>query len=339
MSRGTRRLGAYVLAADPTWLRSSIAAYYDDLDALLISASATNRGWTGRPIRASECVRLAQSLDERGIVQVSPGNWQRRDRPLAMETVQRQAAVDELSAQVDWVLQIDSDEILPDLPALHRAIDEADRLGIDAVEWPMRVLFRRLRDGRYLQVVTADGAPHVEFPGPIAVRAGTRLTEARRAAGSFLRPHADVHSSSLQLRRPPEPGEVRVPMLSADVAILHNSWARRPAEMRAKVASWGHNQGWRSQRYYYGTWLPAPLQWRRMHDFHPFAHGLWPALAACDIDPALTRWGRRAVRTVGPLPLRRNAWHTRADSAGRGCVRGSAAPGCRPPGCRERRPS
>jgi hypothetical protein len=81
---------------------------------------------------------------------------------------------------------------------------------------------------------------------------------------------------SLQLRRPAGVDEVRV---AADIEpILHNSWARSPAVVRRKVASWSHSNGIRSWIYYFGTWLPAPLTWRWLHNVHPFADGLWPSL-------------------------------------------------------------
>jgi hypothetical protein len=279
-----RRLGAYVLAADPTWIRSSLSRYYDDLDLLVISASASNRGWTGRPIAADECVALARAVDRRHIARVSDGEWIDRGSPIAADTAQRQAAIAEVGAEVDWILQIDTDEILPDLATLHAVLDEADALGVDAVEWPMRVLYRRLRDGRYLHVVTKSGAPQYEYPGPIAVRAGATVVEARRTAGRFLRPVVRGDATSVQVARPAEPREVRRELLEPADAILHNSWARSPRAVRSKIASWGHNQGLRSQRYYYQTWLPTPLRWRSMRDLHPLLPGVWPRLAIGDDD-------------------------------------------------------
>lgn len=278
------RIGAYVLAADPTWIRSSLAHYYDHLDTLVISAARSNRGWTGHAISADECVDLVRSIDTRGIARLALGEWRNVAHPLVGETEQRQAALAELAPHVDWILQIDSDEVLPNFDALRRMLDEADALCIDAVEWPMRVLFRRLSDGRYLQVTSESRSARYEYPGAIAVRPGVTLTEARRTGGRFLRPVVVGDTVSTQLTRPADADEVRLEVLGDKDAILHNSWARSPRAVRAKIASWGHNQGLRSQRYYYQTWLPAPLHWRRMQNFHPLFPELWPRLGCYDED-------------------------------------------------------
>lgn len=282
MSRSPK-IAAYVLAADPTWVRSSLLRYYDHVDAILISTPTADRGWTGRLVPAPECVAAVRSLDTRGIVRTVRADWQRPDNPLAGETAQRQHAIDALSGDVDWILQIDSDEILPAIDPLLAMLAEAGP-EIQGVEWPMRVLYRRLRDGRYLDVRTGSGAPHHEYPGPIAVRSGARLAYARRVAGPFVRAVIASDRESLQLTRPVEPDETRVSLDDPATAILHNSWARSPEAVRSKIASWGHNQGLSTKAYYYSTWLPTPLRWRRMRNFHPFAAALWPRLGVCDAD-------------------------------------------------------
>lgn len=280
------RIGAYVLAADPTWLRSSLERYYDQLDVLLVSASHSNRGWSGKPVAADACIALAESLDARGIVRVRRDGWFDADAPMRAETAQRQAAIDEVGSEVDWVIQIDSDEVLPNFGSLRAVLKEAAELGVDAVDWPMRVLYRRLPDGRYLEVRSEKGGPRYEYPGPIAVRPGVTLVDARRTDSGFVRAVVRGDAESVQLQRPPEPTERRLEVLDEGDAILHNSWARTPRAVRAKIASWGHNQGLRSQLYYYGVWLPTPLRWRRMKNFHPFAPYLWPRLGISDADIA-----------------------------------------------------
>lgn len=273
------RLGAYVLAADPTWLRSSLQRYYDELDILVVVASESGRGWTGAPVRAHECVEIVQQIDRRGIAEIVRGEWTDRADPMAADTAQRQAAIDAIGDRVDWILQLDTDEILPDLRALREVLVQAESKGVGAVEWPMRVLFRKRRDGRFLEIVAPSGAPRFEYPGPIAVRPGVALREARRTTGSFIRPVVTNDSESLQISRPPEPGELREPQLDASQAILHNSWARSPRAVRAKVRSWGHGGSARSAVYYWLVWRPSPITWRWLRSFHPFARSLWPRLA------------------------------------------------------------
>jgi hypothetical protein len=288
---GSRRLKihAYVLAADPTWLSTSVRAYYAHVDKLIACYDADGRGWTGAPIQIEACLRALRSLDDEAKIEWVAGRFSQDESSvgeslLEAETRQRRSALEAASVDADWVLQIDTDEVLPGGDALLDALEAADRLGVPAVEWPMRILYRRLRDGRFLEVVGSRGKVHFEYPGPIAVRAGTQLMHCRRGSGPFLRPIVIGDSLSPQVARAPEAGEHRVE-LAPEAAIWHNSWARSPEAMRRKIASWGHNQGVKSWIYYYIKWLPAPVTWRALRDFHPLYPSLWPRLAFAPDPP------------------------------------------------------
>ncbi len=273
-----RRIGAYLLPGDPVWLASSLSRYYDLLDDLVVIAPRSRRGWTGRPIPVDECLEIVARHDPRGIHRIVWGDWENHAEPMRGEMAQRQAGIDALGSSVDWVLQIDNDEVLPDPSALLTLLDEAEALGIDAVEWPMRVLFRRLRTGEYLEVCAADGGFRYDYPGPIAVRPGATVIDARRCPGVFLRPVVHGDRVSLQLRQEPASGEVRLECLEHSEAIVHNSWGREPEAVHRKVRTWGHAAGLKGELYYWTRWWPSPVLWRVMRDFHPFAGGLWPKL-------------------------------------------------------------
>ena len=263
---------AYVLAADPTWVERSISAYYDHVAEIVVSFDRDNRGWTGRPIAASAVVRTIRAMDRDHKCRFVAGSF-RGSPPIVGDTRQRQAALDAVG-ECDWVLQIDTDEVLP-VPEQLTSMLATLPSHLDGVEWPMRVLFRRLGRDRYAEVSEEDGGMHVEYPGCIAVRPGVELVDARRVSGCYARvvtPDAD----SLQLRRPPGPVEYRIDLPAAP--IVHNSWARSPRVVAAKVRSWGHNEGLDSLVYYCATWFPARWRWGTLTDFHPFARGLWPRL-------------------------------------------------------------
>lgn len=274
------RIGAYVLAADPTWIRSSVRRYYHLLDALVVSVPRDGRGWTGAPVQSEKCLKILQEIDTRGIGKVCLGSWISQQNPLDADTRQRNDAIKELARMgVDWILQIDTDEVLPSPEELMKVISIASDQGIGSVEWPMRVLFRRTIGGRYLEIVASDSLPRYDYPGPIAVRADEQLVDCRRTAGAFLRPVIHGDNRSLQVVRPEADNEIRMSLLDENDAIWHNSWARSRKSVRRKVASWGHNEGLRTRLYYWMFWLPSIFTWPVLRDIHPFARGLWPRLA------------------------------------------------------------
>lgn len=267
------RIHAYVLVADPTWLEASIGAYYDHVEKIVVSYDRDARGWTGAPIQVDACLSSLRTLDRSEKIEWAPGDFVRRagESPLDAETRQRRDALERAALEADWVLQLDTDEVLPSWRSLVEVLERADAMGLEAVEWPARVLFRHLRDGRYLELATLSGAPQYTYPGPIAVRPGAELVEARRTRSGYLRVVVRGDGSSVQVARAPEPDEHRLELVDEAEAIWHNSWARRPAAVRAKIASWGHNQGLRSWVYYYTKWLPSPLTWRFMRQAHMLA--------------------------------------------------------------------
>jgi hypothetical protein len=273
-----RRIGAYLLPGDPVWLQKTLRQYYDIVDVLVMPIPVSGRGWSGSVIPVRQVEGLARSVDSRGILRVVEGDWVDPENPMQADTAQRRSALAALEAEgVDWVIQLDNDEFLPDKDALLAVLDDAERLGADAVEWPMRVLYRRTAS-HVFEVVARDGGPCYEYPGPVAVRPTAELVNARRAAGDVLRVTVRGDERSLQLRRPPDPGEHRLAAIDHDQAIIHNTWARSPRRIRAKLRSWGHSGDFPRTFYYWAIWWPSPLTWRLLRDFHPFSRGVWPRL-------------------------------------------------------------
>ncbi len=271
------RLGAYVLPGDLVWLAETLSAYYPHVDELVVPFPTDGLGWSGQPVPAAACLAAVRRVDVRGILRVVRGTWRDVADPLRGETAQRQAALDAFSPDIDWVLQLDGDELLPRPAALLDALALADERGCDTVEWPMRVLFRRTRNG-FLEVTTPAGTPAYEYPGPVAVRRGARLASARHVDGPRLRVLVAGDTTSPAVRRAPEPGEERVVAATPHEAIVHNSWARGLRQVRAKVRGWGHARDVAGTRYVWLVWWPAPLTWRLLRDVHPLFGSVWPRL-------------------------------------------------------------
>lgn len=272
------RISAYVLAGDPTWVERSVGAYYEVVERLVVSYDVDDRGWTGAQLSASAVVERLRSLDVDHKMIFLPGSFHDNSvAPLHNDTAQRAAALSVAGEGMDWVLQLDTDEVLPDMP---RLLDVLARVDDDVlgVEWPMSVLFRGLRGGAYLQVCSAGGAAHVEYPGSVAVRPTAKLVQARRHVGVFERVLVAGDTSSLQVVRASEAVERRSFSIPGEAAILHNSWGRSPAVVWRKVRSWGHNEGLRSLAFYFLVWLPSPLTSRILRNFHPLNRTLWPRL-------------------------------------------------------------
>ncbi len=287
------RLGSYLLPGDPVWMRSSLQRYYNLLDDLVVLVPRDGRGWTGHRIPVAACLAIIDELDSRRIARYHYGQWTDRREPMKADTQQRQVGIDLLSDSVDWILQLDNDEVLPDPAELLRLLTLPVTEGVVGIEWPMRVLLRSLGKGRYLEVAGPDGGPVYEYPGSVLVCAGARLLDARRHEGKVLRLVVAGDRYSLQNTQPSGVLETRQGGLSPELAIMHNSWGRSPMSIWRKTRTWGHANGVRGAVYFLGTWLPLPLTWRRKKNLHPFADNLWPAVRRTVVpDGLLDEWDR-----------------------------------------------
>src|SRR5208283_1119069 len=222
--RSAMRLRAYVLAADPAWLETSMQSYYDIVEKIVVSYDRNKVGWTGHPLPIDECIDRAKSIDTDEVV-TQPASLHRR---------------------------------LAALPASTRC-----------VRWPMRSLFQRAADGRYLEVCSKLGG-HVEEYFSIAVRPGTTLVEARFTFEetvpfrSWTLSRESLLNSNCRLAR--------------SETMLHFSWVRSEEQMMRKLRSWGHSRDFETDRYYREVWLRAATDWTTLRDFHPMTPPTWPRL-------------------------------------------------------------
>jgi len=231
------RRTAYVLAADPAYATASIRAYYPVVDRIVVSYDRDHTSWAGGPLPVADCLAAIASVDVDGKCVLAPGAYARPgEPPLESETIQRQKALDQASDGADWVLTLDTDEVIPRLEPFLGALDRADAAGARALHYPSRWLYARVGPGRYLESSTRFGRARAHYPGPLAVAAGTLLEHCRQTDAPHYR--VDVRPWNTD---PHHPRDAVVHEVVAERdAVLHFSWVRDDATMRAKFAWSGH---------------------------------------------------------------------------------------------------
>ncbi|UNK70146.1 hypothetical protein [Microbacterium sp. H1-D42] len=263
------RIHAYVLVADPSYLRESISAYYPHVDRIVLSYDRNGTSWTGTPLPLDQCLRIIAELDVDAKCVHAPGDFARLDHaPLENDTHQRQSALDRASDGADWVVQLDTDEVLVDPDAFFAMLRRANVNGADGLEYPARWLYTRSRHGWYLEVSRRWWQRAASFPGPVAVKAGTQLRHARQADVQLFRVDLDAKNTD-----PWHPIDAPVhAVVDASRAILHFSWVRDPDVIRRKFGWSGHTahmrppivlRRWlRRSRHPFFTALMTPLRRR-----------------------------------------------------------------------------
>jgi hypothetical protein len=261
------RLNAYVLAADPSWVEESVAAYYPHVERIVVSYDKTGTSWTGVSISTEECLARLRAIDVESKIDFRPGSYYRPGfHPLENETYQRQAALDAASGGADWVLQLDTDEVLGDPNEFLSSLHAAHERGFTGLEYPSRILYQHVRGRLYLEQCTRLWAVSAHYPGPMAVAAGSRLVHCRQADVQLFR--VDFKERNTDPAHPSDAPVHRV--VRQAQGIIHYSWVRSESAMQEKVKSTGH-----------------------AYDF--------------DWDGVVHRWrarGRHPVRTVAGTPFR-----------------------------------
>lgn len=251
-----RRISAYVLLADPSYLKESIGAYYPYVDRIVLSYDRAATSWTGTPLPIDQCLRIVAELDVDGKCEHHAGDFGRAGfSAFDNETHQRQAALDEASVGADWVLQLDTDEVMLEPETFFAMLERAERAGAAGLDFPARWLYTRSRGGRYLEVTRRLWQSAAAYPGPLAVRSGTVLHHARQADIDLFRVDFAAQSTD-PWRRADAPVHAVIPVSQA---VAHFSWVRDPEVIRRKFAWSGHEAVMRPPKIY-RRWV-----WRTKH--------------------------------------------------------------------------
>lgn len=250
------RVSAYVLIADPSFLAESIGAYYPFVDRIVLSYDRRALSWTGTPLPVEQCLEIVRALDIDGKCVNAPGDYARLDRePLDNDTFQRQEALDAASEGADWVLQLDTDEVMMRPEVFFDALGRAAERGAAGLDFPARWLYTRVAPGRYLEQTGRLWRYAASYPGPLAVRSGTRLKLARQA-------DVPLHRVDLRPRNtdPWHPADAPVDeVIDPADAVVHFSWVRDPAVIRRKFGWSGHTDEMKPPAVY-RRW-----EWRSRH--------------------------------------------------------------------------
>lgn len=233
------RINAYVLAGDPAWTAESVQSYAPFVDRLVVSYDEENLSWSGHELEVPETLRRLEACGLGDRIVKLPGRYSAPDRfALDLETEQRQRALDVASDGADWVVQLDTDEVIAAPARFLQALERADAEGFDALHYPSRWWYQRAGagSGRVLERRRRFGGVRADYPGAVAVRAGTRLTHCRQTDAPHFR--VDFAATSTDPAHPT--GVVVHDVVAADEGIIHLSWVRAADQMERKRVVSGH---------------------------------------------------------------------------------------------------
>ena len=185
------RVGAYILLGDPRWLRQSVSSYYDRVERIIALGDEHHRAWDGTPLPVRACIEELKRLDHASKVTLCLEDLvDPQLHRMQQDTHARRMALQRL-ADVDWVLQLDADEVMVAPERFFEMLRLADSRGVDAMDYPSRWMLGRTsvggRNDLFLEASDALLRVASHYPGPLAVRPNVHLNYSRRAICEYFR--------------------------------------------------------------------------------------------------------------------------------------------------------
>jgi hypothetical protein len=180
----------YILLGDPNWLRESLSSYYELVDKIVAVYDASGLSWSGVDIssRISECKSVINDLDVDRKVEYLGGSFQAKSGQLMnAETCMRNAGIELARHGASIVLQLDTDEIVPDLLYFNQCLDSWYGTGVPALEYAFRWLYVHIWGSWYLEMCSRKLQYWDAIPGPVAIRSNVAVRHARQVEGECVR--------------------------------------------------------------------------------------------------------------------------------------------------------
>jgi hypothetical protein len=238
------------LAYDWKYACEAIRSYYAIADEIVLGLDAGRVSWSKKPFAFDEraVADFIREIDTEKKIRIIQDNFHAHDLPMDNDTFERR----QLGAACrvgNWVVQIDSDEILWNPHEFRSFLSNLNHDVCVAATW---VPVYKIIGNKALVVA---GRPEAT---PVATRSPHLYRYARVTGQPYT-------MSTLQL--------------------LHLSWGRTEEELVQKLTNWSHSQEINIGKTV-GLWRDTTLEnFRQRQDFHPLLGPLWQSLEVVDWPP------------------------------------------------------
>jgi hypothetical protein len=232
------------VAYDWEFLRYSLPAIYNHMDAICLSIDKDRISWNGNTfvIDWPAFTGFLQEIDVHNKIQVLQESFYNTNKkPIENECYQRTRMAETLG-KADWYIQIDTDEIVINIAEFLTELErnrEIDR--------PVNI------HGVWLNLIkqTATGFIYSVLKTP-PLATNTPVYEYGRTNGHFN--------------------------IYTNLFIAHITWARPEDEVRFKLQNWGHSHEFDGNSFFKMWEALDDYNWRYLKNFHPLDKGSIPQL-------------------------------------------------------------
>lgn len=241
----------YLISYDYSYIFTSVKLIYDYVDSIIISYDADNKTWAGNDVFIPDSFFAEiKAIDIHNKITFYKDQFYVPNmQPLDLDTRQRNMMAEKMGSG-GWHIQIDSDEYAYDFKLLAQFLRKHQFLTKNPKKTPINflvnlvVLFKHNKDGFYV-IQPFNETCFFITNNPV-----------------YEKVRQSKVGKTLQL----------------DYYLIHQSWARTPAEIQQKITNWGHKNDFDVQKFYEKWKDLEENNYKTYIDFHPLPGSFWGKL-------------------------------------------------------------
>ena len=238
----------FLISYDYEYIMISLPRVYEFVNEIYFAVDINRKTWSGNDFNIpEEFWKWVASFDRENKINIYEDNFFVPELSIIDCDTRERNMLSQYMGKCDWYIQIDSDEYFLDFGAFINKLRVLETALPVTVRCTVATLFKQLDSG-FLVV--------------------NKSHETLCFATNY--PKYDMARDNTSGNQ----------TLIWDDLVLHQSWARKPEDLRMKLNSWSHKTDFNTDSYY-ALWLAADEDnCYCFHNFHPVVPETWPELIA-----------------------------------------------------------
>lgn len=236
----------YLVAYDYEFIKNSLPRVYDYVNEIFFAVDIERKTWAGENfIIPDEFWNWVKTFDTANKITIYEDRFYVPELSLIECDTRERNMLSAKMGACDWYIQIDSDEYFVDFKAFTDRLKNYDTIVPTTIKCAVATLFKQISSG-YLLVNKSVETLCFATNNPKYDMARDNLSG-----------NEYVYWNDL---------------------VLHQSWARSPAEIKTKLNSWGHKGDFNIKSYYRLWEAIDEFNCYCLKNFHPVVPDTWPEL-------------------------------------------------------------
>lgn len=254
----------YLVSYDYQYIFTSLKGIYHHANQIVLSIDKERKTWSGNNFEIPDSFfEEIKKIDKRGIIEIFEDKFYIKElSSIECDTRQRNISLKQLNP--GWKIQLDVDEYVYDFDALKKYLRKYNALTIFPNLTPVGIrgiwlTLYKIEGNNYFYIDNEETFPFI----------------------SNISHNVSVRMNNL------------IPNFFSKFKVIHQSWARKPEEIKLKFKNWGHTNDFDTE-VYFKYWNDLSIEnYKKYINFHPIHPEHWEKLEmieAANIDDFIEKY-------------------------------------------------